>query len=138
MATAAPIVPQSLPFDIHSTHDIGYYQAPMNNPNDIPVLNSGQFGLNIAYHTNNPAALNLVANQTQQDDLPPSKTSKRPRSPNEDAGRTGTATTADEEGRKKRSRGRPRLDTKDETAADVSSLNPAVMICGAFGSPFRS
>jgi hypothetical protein len=49
-------------------------------------------------------------------------TGKRTRDFDENDVHPGNAKPAEGESRKKRSRGRPRLDTKDETAADVSVI----------------
>lgn len=113
MATAAPIVPESLPFDNRSPTGAGCNHIPMNNSNHVPKINA-------AYSSNTSPLSTMTTNPAQSGTSPPPVTGKRARNSDESDVKAGHASTTEEDGRKKRSRGRPRLDTKDETAADVS------------------
>lgn len=113
MATVAPIVPESLPFDNRSPTGAGCNHIPMNNSNHVPKINA-------AYSSNTPPLSTMTTNPAQSVTSPPPVTGKRARNSDESDVKAGHASTTEEDGRKKRSRGRPRLDTKDETAADVS------------------
>ncbi|KAK8919775.1 hypothetical protein VCV18_008603 [Metarhizium anisopliae] len=111
MATAAPIVPESLPFDNRSPTGAGCNHIPMNNSNHVPKINA-------AYSSNTSPLSTMTTNPAQSVTSPPPVTGKRARNSDESDVKAGHASTTEEDGRKKRSRGRPRLDTKDETAAD--------------------
>lgn len=101
MATAPPIVRQGPDFDNYSTNVDFYYQNAMDRPADA---------------SNPPEAFSALYNSRA--------VSKRARSSDEEDALTEAAPAIEDDGRKKRSRGRPRLDTKDETAADVSLYLP--------------
>ncbi|OAA51586.1 bZIP family transcription factor [Metarhizium rileyi] len=117
MATTALTVLESLPLDPQFYKGTYYHRTPMNISSHSSVINAQQYGLNAAYSSHSPSMSTMTANPTQSGSGPLPVTGKRARKPSEDDV-TGDAYTAGEKERKKRSRGRPRLDTKDETAAD--------------------
>ena len=111
MATAAPLVPHALPFDNYlDAHD--YAHAIMGSMTELPALSAEQYDDAAARRSKarkpakpRPAPVTGKRNRTAVKEESPS---------DEDQNATG----GDDEQGKKRLRGRPRLDPKDETAAD--------------------
>lgn len=118
MATASPKIPYALPLDRFSPEDSGFYQIAMSRPNQRPNGRPQQHEMNTSRSPISPPTSPSQALHAQPP-TDPAAIGKRPRSSDEDEIKMED-TFEDDEGRKKRSRGRPRLDTKDETAADVS------------------
>ena len=116
MATVASFVPQSLPSDRHCSHGSDFPQASMDNLNPVPIAQ--QYDLTAYYNTGQPP---MPVPLTSQDPPLSPVSSRRARSSDHDDDEAETSNVAQQGKRKKRSRGRPRLDTKDETAADVSA-----------------
>lgn len=119
MAAAAPLVPNALQFDHRfSSPDEDFYQLPMGGQGDLPNLSAQEYGMGPAYGGGTAA---MTASHSSSNPKSTQPDTKRPRpASSDDDERVAEHGGADDDGRKKRSRGRPRLDTKDETAADVS------------------
>lgn len=81
---------------------------------DLPILSAEVFDDGAAYgsasHSTKHKTQHSTSASYSTDDVPRKRT------------RTQAADAAEPEEEKKRARGRPRLDTKDETAADVSNF----------------
>ncbi|QPH10983.1 hypothetical protein C2857_002525 [Epichloe festucae Fl1] len=116
MATASPKIQYALPLDRFAPEDSGFYQIAMSRPNQRPNGHPSQHEMNTSRSPISPPTSLSQAPHTQPP-TNPAVMGKRSRSLDEDEIKTED-TFEDDEGRKKRSRGRPRLDTKDETAAD--------------------
>ncbi|KHN95951.1 bZIP family transcription factor [Metarhizium album ARSEF 1941] len=90
----------------------------MSNSNHAPKNISQQYEVNTVYGSNTSPVPTKAPNHPQSGSGLPPTTGKRARKSDENNVTAGHVNTAEDDGRKKRSRGRPRLDTKDETAAD--------------------
>lgn len=118
MAVAAnAVAPQSLSFDSYYSHHLSGHMPAMSANTDLPILNAEQYDLMGSYGMSKPNVTRKKL-RTTNSTLTTGKRS-RPTDHAYGAGEDGGDLDEDE-GRRKRSRGRPRLDTKDETAADVS------------------
>ncbi|KND88590.1 hypothetical protein TOPH_06741 [Tolypocladium ophioglossoides CBS 100239] len=121
MALAADsVAPQSVSFDSYYPHHVSDHLSATHTNTDLPILNAQQYDLMGSHGTSKANVMRKTprtTNSTPATGKPATGKRSRPTSHAEGVGEDG-GDLEEDEGRRKRSRGRPRLDTKDENAAD--------------------
>lgn len=119
MAAASPVLPYPINFLPDSINSPGYLHPRISHPNMMPNL-GGQPSVAHTFDSSNNCPKSTLPVSSPFVASKPPGSGKRCREPVDQKDQAYDSPFPEEDGRKKRSRGRPRLDTKDETAADVS------------------
>ncbi|QUC16434.1 uncharacterized protein UV8b_00675 [Ustilaginoidea virens] len=117
MAAASPVLPYPINFLPDSINSPGYLHPRISHPNMMPNL-GGQPSVAHTFDSSNNCPKSTLPVSSPFVASKPPGSGKRCREPVDQKDQAYDSPFPEEDGRKKRSRGRPRLDTKDETAAD--------------------
>ncbi|POR37330.1 Uncharacterized protein TPAR_02468 [Tolypocladium paradoxum] len=116
MAVAAnSVTPQGLSSDSYYARHLSDHRPAMQTNTDLPILNARQYDLTVLSGTSKPNVTRKTPRTTNS--TPTTGKRSKPMDHADGAGEDG-GNLDDDKGRRKRSRGRPRLEHQDETAAD--------------------